>query len=270
MLGVDVTGQHTVVIVDASDHILGDYFAQPGAGQSQGAIRERLIRLTDLIESRMRNNNQVLCAYMGNGEIAIIGTFSKHDPMSDNSVTNIPPVAATSRFQDHAAAMSNSVTEILATVNRHSATGGTVHAAVGRSYEGVNGLACSYQDARFALSLVPSSDKEGRVHSLASLALSTFLGSAENTIKAKLATLILAPIAAEPYLIETLTAFFGEECCYSRSARQLVIHRNTLSYRLDRISDLTGLNPRKHSEAVQLGMALHFHSMSNAPDLESM
>jgi carbohydrate diacid regulator len=235
MLGIDVARQNALLLVDAKTYILGDDFSRLGAEYSPGAIRERVLRLTTVIEEQLRPNSEALCAYIGNGEIAIVGDFSKGDVVRNKGIAYKSTIP--------------------------------VHLVISRNYAGANGLAYSYQEAHFALSLVPASDNGGCVHSLTSLALSTFLGPADNTIKAKLARLILAPVSAEPQLLDTLTTFFKEDCSYSRSARQLVIHRNTLSYRLDTISELTGLNPRKYSEAIQLGMALHFHSASSTVDM---
>ncbi|MCY7322639.1 MAG: helix-turn-helix domain-containing protein, partial [Phormidesmis sp. CAN_BIN36] len=43
------------------------------------------------------------------------------------------------------------------------------------------------------------------------------------------------------------------------------IHRNTLSYRLDKITSLTGLNPRQFDDAVQIRLALLLRSLSGEP-----
>ena len=40
------------------------------------------------------------------------------------------------------------------------------------------------------------------------------------------------------------------------TAKRLCIHRNTLTYRLEKITSLTGLDPRCFDEAVQIRLAL--------------
>jgi carbohydrate diacid regulator len=50
--------------------------------------------------------------------------------------------------------------------------------------------------------------------------------------------------------------FFAEDCCNAPTAGRLAIHRNTLSYRLDKITSLTGLDPRHFDHAVQIRLAL--------------
>jgi len=62
-------------------------------------------------------------------------------------------------------------------------------------------------------------------------------------------------------LVFTLHVFFEENCSPSLSSRRLSIHRNTLSYRLDKITSLTGLDPRQFDQAVQIRLALLLQSV---------
>jgi len=55
---------------------------------------------------------------------------------------------------------------------------------------------------------------------------------------------------------ETLETLFAHQLNVSETARQLFIHRNTLLYRLDKITEATGLDPRHFPDAVLLQM--HF------------
>jgi hypothetical protein len=53
----------------------------------------------------------------------------------------------------------------------------------------------------------------------------------------------LAPVVAQtPHLLDTLEAFLDSDCERRELARQLYIHPNTLSYRLKRVWELTGLS----------------------------
>ncbi|USG63813.1 helix-turn-helix domain-containing protein [Brevibacillus ruminantium] len=58
--------------------------------------------------------------------------------------------------------------------------------------------------------------------------------------------------------IETLEAFFALQLNISETARQLFLHRNTLIYRLDKLTEQTGLDPRQFTEAVLLQLLLLF------------
>jgi carbohydrate diacid regulator len=57
-------------------------------------------------------------------------------------------------------------------------------------------------------------------------------------------------------LLETLRTFFACNQSLNQAADALYIHKNTLQYRLKKIRDLTGLDPRHFTDAVQLYMAL--------------
>ncbi|MFM1651399.1 PucR family transcriptional regulator [Brevibacillus sp. B_LB10_24] len=57
---------------------------------------------------------------------------------------------------------------------------------------------------------------------------------------------------------ETLAALCSHNLNISETARALYIHRNTLLYRLDRLKETTGLDPRQFSDALLLRLALLF------------
>lgn len=65
----------------------------------------------------------------------------------------------------------------------------------------------------------------------------------------------LGPIADHPSLGETLSAFLDSDCNQIATARALHVHRNTVTYRLARIRELTGLDPLRPSDALTLAAA---------------
>ena len=64
-------------------------------------------------------------------------------------------------------------------------------------------------------------------------------------------------------LLDTLRAFLAKDMSVADSARALYIHRNTLTYRLDRITEITGHNPRRLDGAVHLYMAIWLSNHTN-------
>lgn len=56
--------------------------------------------------------------------------------------------------------------------------------------------------------------------------------------------------------IATLKIFFHNNLNISQTAKHLYIHRNTLLYRLEKCKTVTGLNPKKYSEALKLQIAM--------------
>ncbi|MED4236801.1 sugar diacid recognition domain-containing protein [Priestia megaterium] len=63
-------------------------------------------------------------------------------------------------------------------------------------------------------------------------------------------------------LIETLTIYIEENGEGSTAAKKLFIHRNTLSYRLDKIQSITGKDPRKVKDLLELYVALLLSKIS--------
>jgi purine catabolism regulator len=61
--------------------------------------------------------------------------------------------------------------------------------------------------------------------------------------------------------IETLEAYFEQKGNLSQTADSLFIHRNTLSYRMDRIEEITGMNLSNPDTALAVQLALKIYRM---------
>ena len=57
-------------------------------------------------------------------------------------------------------------------------------------------------------------------------------------------------------LIGTLEAYLGENCNMNATASAIYAHRHTVAYRLERIRELTGLNPMASEDRERLGLGL--------------
>ncbi|NLT74058.1 MAG: hypothetical protein GXX94_07685 [Chloroflexi bacterium] len=62
-------------------------------------------------------------------------------------------------------------------------------------------------------------------------------------------------------LVGTLAAFFEQNTNASETARRLFIHRNTLNYRMQRISEIVGLDLDSADTRLALQVALRIHSL---------
>lgn len=58
------------------------------------------------------------------------------------------------------------------------------------------------------------------------------------------------------HLAETLKVFLEVDCSVSRAARRLHMHPNSVRYRLEKIKDLTGLDPTHFDDQMQLALAI--------------
>lgn len=65
----------------------------------------------------------------------------------------------------------------------------------------------------------------------------------------------------EAGLVETLRAFLKANLSLTKTAEDLKIHRNTAIYRLDKISQILGRDPREFDMAVELHLALLFDKL---------
>ncbi len=65
----------------------------------------------------------------------------------------------------------------------------------------------------------------------------------------------IAPILEDRELMDTLSALFKHNFSYKKAAEFLPVHINTLHYRLKKIEDVTGLNPKILEDQIQLYIA---------------
>ena len=57
-------------------------------------------------------------------------------------------------------------------------------------------------------------------------------------------------------LLETLEAYLGNDCNMNSTARTIYAHRHTVAYRLERVKELTGLDPAASEDRERLGLGL--------------
>jgi purine catabolism regulator len=142
--------------------------------------------------------------------------------------------------------------------------GGTVAAGISRPIQGLINLRDAYREAKDALTIA---------HQLGDLDRSTYYGDLklyQLLLAVKDRTLphmrrfydeSLAPLVEhddrkQGDLIRTLNGFFEANGNLAKAAADLDVHRNTLVYRLDRISELTGLDLNDPENRLILHLAL--------------
>jgi sugar diacid utilization regulator len=57
-------------------------------------------------------------------------------------------------------------------------------------------------------------------------------------------------------LLSTLEAYLAQDCNMNATARAIFAHRHTVAYRLDRIRELTGLDPGSSSDRERIGLGI--------------
>ncbi len=236
ILGMDLTPPRAVLLIGAEAY-----------------LRDDAARADDIINSVVRFfhlPNDTICAYIGAGEVAVLKA---------SDAKNLAPWAEdhkASAWADLGALKRAAAALVERLTTDMGDTGAEVSIGIGRYHRGLPGLAHSYADAKAALSLGRRLGQENGVHCLDSVGIAAFIGVADERTKADLATFLLSPLDDEPELLRTLTCLFEHDCQPSAAAKALGVHRNTLSYRLEKIASLTGMDPKRFDDAVQIRLAL--------------
>lgn len=84
---------------------------------------------------------------------------------------------------------------------------------------------------------------------------------ADHRVAERLVTAVLGGLADQPTLLETLRTYLASDLSQTRTATELVVHPNTVAYRLDRISQITGHDVRRVSQAMTLMVAVRAYDL---------
>ncbi len=144
------------------------------------------------------------------------------------------------------------------------ATSATVRSArprvgIGRPYAGPRGVQRSFQEAMEALETATRLRLPHRVVHAADLLVYRVLGRDEAAL-ADLVRTVLEPLTAarggaEP-LVETLRAYFAAGSNAAEAARRLHLSVRAVTYRLQRVQELTGYSPARPSQHLTLLVAV--------------
>jgi carbohydrate diacid regulator len=258
ILGMDLSRPRAVILIDAADYILS-WRSSARLDTTEAVIRRRAQRVIDSVVHFFNLPDATICAYIGDGEVAVLKASSSQDlgPWAESAedADQLNPSWA------NLAALKRAGAALLARLRRD--TNASISVGIGRYHRGIRGLPRSYQDARAALSLGRRFHGQNQVHCLDGLGVAAFVGISDERTKVELAVHLLSPLDHEPELLATIAHFFREDCCPSTTAKRLSIHRNTLSYRLGKVASLTGLDPRRFDDAVQIRLALLLRSLGD-------
>jgi PucR family transcriptional regulator, purine catabolism regulatory protein len=127
-----------------------------------------------------------------------------------------------------------------------------------RAKRGFDALRAAMREANVALNL----DSAARVRDVDALGLPGLLAGIRDDLGADdFVTQVLGPVLdhdrdGTSQLIASLRAYLEHGCRPGPAAEELRVHRHTLTYRLDRIRELTGRDPRSGDHLVEFGLAL--------------
>src|SRR3989344_491880 len=128
--------------------------------------------------------------------------------------------------------------------------------SIGSFYRGKDGAILAYEEARRALNLGLSIGENKILYHIDDLGMVATLAGGNRKWQDNFVRRLLLKLLSEEYLLETLEKFFDRNMSLTQTSKELSIHRNTLLYRLDKIKKVTGLDPRKFNDAMELKVAL--------------
>ena len=135
----------------------------------------------------------------------------------------------------------------------------TTTVGVGNYHPGLEGLRQSYHEAISAIELGAQTWDVDRIYHIDDFGVVAPLLSGVDESNIYFSRELLERLGENIEIIQTLEAFFNFDMSLTRTADQLKIHRNTLVYRLDRITDTLGLDPRAFDDAVQIKLAILYN-----------
>ncbi len=123
---------------------------------------------------------------------------------------------------------------------------------------GIEGLRTAFWQVHSAVSW---DTRESGVVEMTDLNVAAIFAASDPTVRGLVLERILGPLLErdrrdDSSLLETLSCFLKHGCRPGRAAAELFIHRHTLAYRLDRIAELTGRDPRDGAHLLDLTLAV--------------
>lgn len=135
----------------------------------------------------------------------------------------------------------------------------------------LDALRAAMREAHVAVTL----DDSAAVHDVDQLGLPGLLAGIRDDLGATdFVTQVLGPVIEHDAresgrLVATLRAYLAHGCRPGPAAAELCVHRHTLSYRLDRVRELTGRDPRAGEHLLEFGLALELHARQVDADTET-
>ena len=133
---------------------------------------------------------------------------------------------------------------------------------IGEYHKDIRGISKSFKEATQALDVGTKLEGAGDIYHVDNLGVGKLLaeikGESQQEFMEKTiySTKNNKERKINETLLETLKAFFDNNLSISKTSQVIYVHRNTLLYRLRRVKEITGLDPKKFDDAVQLRMAL--------------
>jgi sugar diacid utilization regulator len=177
----------------------------------------------------------------------------------DGSIVVVAPAVATGSAAPSSAGQPRELGELMNADLRRAPRGGPWRITVGRPYPGSYGIARSYEEAREALGMAVRLQLDMPVVRAEDLLIYRVLLRDQPAIT-DLVHAVVSPLAkarggAGP-LLATLDAYFATGCVVTETARRLHLSVRAVTYRLERIAELTGYDPTEPAQRFTVHAAV--------------
>ncbi len=240
LLAIDIATPRVVVVIHVAAYLdqlqRGTPYPTPdlnGYRRQRQQLRRRLLKQ---VGAALPGSEASVCAFLDEQQLVLLAAIDSESASQWRH--NLK--AAVQRFLDEADRPSSRL----------------LLAGVGDYYPGWRSLTDSYRDARLAMEIGRTLPDQGNVFTVADLGLAAYVYGGSPKTTARLAERILHPLSDHPDLLETLSTFLEMSLSPSAAAQSLGVHRHTLTYRLARVAELTGLDPNNFAAATQFYAAL--------------
>lgn len=198
-------------------------------------------RIREAIQDFFTHNHDVITAYVGGGSFLVLK--ATENEQEAEKITELLKKSFKSIFDVLKESPSDTIT-------------------VGYSnpYKNISGMIEAGHEARLALTLGSKLGRENGIHYYDDFGVLAALAQGNLEKNAILADRILGLVEDET-LKKTLKTFLDQNLSITDTSEALKVHRNTVIYRLDQISNHLGLDPRIFKEAVVIKMAYYIKQL---------
>ncbi len=213
-------------------------------------IEAQARRAVFIIESRHERDNTVMEVVRG-----LFGDEEGHliTEVDEKSIILVKALEERETYED----LEDTALSIRDTMNTEAMI--DVRVACGTIVDEISQVSRSFKEARMALNVGKIFYSEQRVHMYSTLGIGRLIYQLpENLCRMfiKEVFTLQQPEDFDEETLSTINMFFANSLNVSETARQLFVHRNTLVYRLEKLSRSTGLDIRSFDDAVTFKIAL--------------
>lgn len=244
ILGYDLTVKRTAIII-SFDGFFQNYLLEcpRPTYERDKAITDWKRKIENTLATFFTKNRDMITAYLGENKFIV---FKALGDSNEEKFTKL---------------MKSAFNSIFGPLKNHSIT--EIKVGFGHSSSGIDGLINSYNEADFALELGQVFLNRTNCYYFGDLGILYILADGNRNKKIQFANGLLSKLRNDE-LVRTLEAFFENNLNISDTADHLGIHRNTVIYRLDRLTNYLDLDPRNFVDAVTIKIALLLKRISNA------